>query len=369
MIPNLNLKEQYKSIKEELDKAVLEVLESGQFVLGRNVKYAEEKIAAYCQARYGIGVASGTDALELALKACDIRAGDEVITTPFTFFASAETISKIGAMPVFVDVEQDTFNLDPKKIKEKITARTKAILPVHIFGHPVDLDPILDIAKKYNLKVIEDCAQAIGAEYNGKRVGAIGDVGTLSFYPTKNLGGAGDGGMIITNNHKITEKVKLLRDHGSTIKYYHSMLGYNSRLDEIQAAILLVKLKYLDEWTEKRRWVASEYNRLLKGTPFLVLPEEKEYAKHVYHQYTLLFEKEPLTVQKHLLKDGINTAIYYPLPLHLQEVYKHLGYHKGDLPNSEYICEHVLSLPIYPELTQGDIEEVARAVKKVMSAA
>lgn len=362
MIPLLDLQAQYESIKDEIDNAVQEVLKSGQFILGPHLKALEEEIAAYCDTEYAVGVASGTDALHLSLLACSIGPGDEVITTPFTFIATAEAISQTGAIPIFVDVNPKTFNIDANQIEEKITPKTKAILPVHLYGQPADMDEILAIVRKYSLNVIEDCAQAIGAEYKGKPVGSFGETGCFSFFPSKNLGCYGDGGMVVTNNPEIAEKVRLLRTHGSKQKYYHSLLGFNSRLDEIQAAILRVKLKYLDEWNERRQKVAALYETLLKNSP-ATTPYLAPERKHVYHQYTIRTVKRD-ELQEKLREAGVATAIYYPLPLHLQEVYNPLGYTEGSFPESECAAKEALSLPMYPELTEEQISKIASEINR-----
>lgn len=333
-------------------------MESTQFILGPNLKELENKIAAYCNVRYGIGVANGTDALELTLKALNIGEGDEVITTPFTFIASAEVASKVGAKPVFADIDPDTYLIDVDKIEEKITERTKAIIPVHIFGQMCDMDKMMKIAEKHNLYIIEDSCQAIGSEYKGKKSSSFGIAGCFSFYPTKNLGGYGDGGMIVTDDEELAAKLKILRAHGSNPKYYHSMFGYNSRLDELQAAILNVKFKYLDEWNRRRREIAHRYNEKLK----VKVPKEATYGQyHTYHQYTIEVDDRK-QFEDYMKANGIGTCIYYPVPLHLQEVYKSLGYKKGDFPNTEKACERVISIPISPEMTADEQEHVIATI-------
>jgi dTDP-4-amino-4,6-dideoxygalactose transaminase len=358
----LDLIAQYETIKEEMQEAVIKTIESGHYILGPEVKKLESDIAAYCGVKHGIGVANGTDALFLVLKAYGIGEGDEVITTPFTFFASAETVSTNGATPVFVDIDPDTYCIDPDKIEEKITERTKAIIAVHIFGQMCDMDRIMEIAKKHNLIVIEDAAQAIGAEYKGRKAGSIGHAGTFSFFPTKNLGGYGDGGMIVTNDDEIAEKLRVLRVHGSKPKYYHSMLGYNSRLDEIQAAILNVKFKYLDNWNNARRERAYIYNELLKGTS-VKTPVEANDVKHIYHLYIIQHEKRDELIA-YLKENGVATGIYYPVPLHLQKVYEPLGYKEGDLPIAEQASKRTFAIPLYPELTREQQEYVVELIKK-----
>ncbi|HID87650.1 MAG TPA: DegT/DnrJ/EryC1/StrS family aminotransferase, partial [Anaerolineae bacterium] len=351
MIPIVDLKAQYQSIKDEINGAVQGVLESGRFILGPNVEALEREVAEYCQCRYGVGVASGTDALRLSLHALGIGPGDEVITTPFTFIATANTISHTGATPVFVDIDPRTYNIDPAEIEGAITERTKAILPVHLYGQPADMGPIMEIARRYNLRVIEDCAQAIGAEYRGRRVGSLGDVGCLSFYPTKNLGAYGDGGMVVTNDPEIAERVDVLRRQGGRVKYHAEVLGFNSRLDELQAAILRVKLRHLDEWTEARRQRAHRYNELL-GDSAIVTPYEGDGIRHVYYLYTIRAPRRD-ELRDHLQRRGISATAYYPLSLHRQKLYRDLGYGEVSLPQSERAEREVLSLPMYPELSEG----------------
>lgn len=361
IVPLLDLKAQYYSIKDEIDRAVLGVLESGNYILGPNVQALEDEIASYCGVKYAIGVASGTDALLLALVANNIGPGDEVITSPFTFIASAEAVSLVGAKPVFVDIEPKTFNIDVEKIEAKITDKTRAIIPVHIFGQMVDMDKVMELAEKYNLTVIEDACQAIGAEYKGRKAGSIGHVGCFSFFPTKNLGGYGDGGMIVTNNEETANKIRLLRVHGSNPKYYHSLVGYNSRLDEIQAAVIRVKFKYLDKWNDKRREKAKLYDKLLKDSQ-VITPFEAEHNKSVYHLYVVRTPKRGELIEG-LKQDGISTGIYYPVPLHLQAVYKNLGYGEGDLPVVEQTCREVVAVPLYPELEEGQINQIAKKIR------
>jgi hypothetical protein len=358
----LDLKAQYETIKNEIDSAVSEVIRSGCFIMGPNVKQFEEEMASYLGVKHAIAVANGTDALVLTLKALGIGPGDEVITTPYTFFASAECISRVGARPVFTDIDPDTFNIDPKEIVKNITKNTRALIPVHIFGRPAPMDEIMALARKYNLYVIEDACQAIGSEYKGRKSGSIGHAGCFSFFPTKNLGGYGDGGMIVTNDDELAEKISLLRVHGSFKKYMHSMVGYNSRLDELQAAVLRVKLKYIDAWNDARRKKARLYSELLKDTPVAVPGEEKN-GRHVYHLFTLRAPKRD-ELSAYLKEKGIPTGIYYPLPLHLQEVYKNLGYKEGDLPAAETLCKENISLPLYPELPEEHMEYIALQIHK-----
>ena len=360
-VPFLDLKRQYSAIKKEMDEAVFSVLSNTQFILGPEVKSLEEKIASYCRTKFAIGVASGTDALLLSLRACGVKMGDEVITTGFSFFASAGVISRLGANPVFVDIDPETYNINPDQIEKKITPKTKAIMPVHLFGQCADMDPIIEVARKHNLKVIEDAAQAIGAEYKGKKAGAIGDFGCFSFFPSKNLGGAGDGGMVTANDPEMAEVVRVLRVHGSKPKYYHSTIGYNSRLDTLQAAILSVKLKYLDDWTKKRREHAEAYNSAFKDLD-MITPKEENFNYHIYNQYTIAVKNRD-ELRNYLKEKQIGHDTYYPVPLHLQECYKFLGYKKGDLPISEKKAEEVVSIPIYPELTEEEQEYVISTIK------
>jgi len=366
-IPLVDLKAQHNSIKDDIDAAIRRVVQSGQFILGPEVKAFEDEVAAYCGTKYAVGVASGTDALHLALRASGIKPGDEVITTPFTFIATAESIAKCGAKPVFVDIDPKTCNIDPKQVELKITKKTKAILPVHLYGQPAAMDDILVIARKHNLKVVEDCAQAMGAEYKGKKVGSLGDAGCLSFFPSKNLGAYGDGGMVVTNDPQIAETVRILRVHGSKVTYQHVMHGFNSRLDALQAAVLRVKLKYLDRWNELRRAKAALYNRLLSQVDGIeVLPFAKG-GKSSCNYYTIRLKDARLNrneLRKHLESKGIQTMVYYPLSLHLQEVYKYLGHKPGDFPQSERAQEQVLSLPMYPELSEAQIEEVVKEIER-----
>lgn len=376
----VDLKTQYKSIEKEAERKVNDVLSSASYIMGKDVTEFEKEFAEYIGVKHAISVGNGTDALVVALMACGIGKGDEVITTPFTFFSTAESISAVGATPVFVDVEVDTYNIDVTKIEEKITKKTKAIMPVHIFGQPAKMDEINKIAKKYNLKVIEDVAQAVGSEYKDKKCGAIGDVGCFSFFPTKNLGCAGDGGMITTSDDDIATIVRALRTHGSgengqraynllnnisedvktseghddtvynPLKYYNYLIGFNTRLDTVQAALLRVKLPYIDEWNEKRRVNAKMYNEKLKSSS-LTLPVVIGEVKSVYNMYVVQSENREEVVNE-LKERGISTGIYYPVPMHLQKVYKDLGYREGDLPVSEYLSHRTFAIPIYPELTQ-----------------
>ena len=363
-IQQLDLTAQYHSIKEEMDKAVLDVLESGYFILGPNVSKLEQEIAQYVGVKHAVGVASGTDALLLAMRGLGIGPGDEVIAPAFTFFATTEVVSAVGATPVLVDVDPETYCIDLAKLERAVTPRTKAIIPVHLFGHPADMGPLMDFAKRHNLKVVEDNAQAIGSQYRGKKTGSIGDIGCLSFYPTKNLGGAGDGGMLLTNDDEVAKAARMLRTHGWEKKYYSEMVGYNSRLDELQAAILRVKLKHLDDWNEGRRRVAAAYDELL-DVPTVRLPRAKGYAHHVYHLYVIEVEKREAVAQE-LTRAGVATAVYYPYALHEMPVYKDLGYKKGDFPVSEAASRKCLALPLYPEMTSLQVAEVANALRQAV---
>ena len=363
MVPMVDLKKQFRAIKDDVLDILTEILESSQYVLGSKVSEFEKKVADYNNIGDAIGVASCTDALHLALDALGIGAGDEVITTPFTFFATVEAILYTGATPVFVDIEPETLNIDVAQVQSNITKKTRAILPVHLFGHPADMGKIMKIAKKNRLKVIEDCAQSFGAGINGKKTGSIGDAGCFSFYPSKNLGAYGDGGMIILNNPGVAGTIRELRNHGSRGSYRHRRVGYNSRLDEIQAGILLIKLKYIDEYNKKRRQNAALYDSLLSDT--VKCPVEGEGTYHVYHQYTIMSKKRD-KIQKKLKENGISSVVYYPVPLHLQEALRFLGYHRGDFPVAEKAAREVLSLPMYPELEGSAIQKIATIVKEVV---
>lgn len=358
----VDLKAQYHAIEDEIDAKIKEIIHSSHFIIGNNVTEFEKEIAAYYATKHAIGVASGTDALHLAILACGIGKGDEVITTPFTFIATAEAITYTGARPVFVDIDEKTFNIDVKKIKKAVTKKTKAILPVHLFGLSADMEKIKELAAEYKLKIIEDCAQSFGAVYKGKKTGAIGDAGCFSFFPSKNLGCYGDGGMVITNDDNMAEKIGILRNHGQKVRYYHSVIGYNSRLDEIQAGILRIKLKRIDEYNKKRRENARLYTEKLKGVN-IITPSEPDGYYHVFHQFSIRTSKRD-SILNGLTEAGIASAIYYPVPLHLQESYKDLGYKKGDFPVSEAVASDIISLPMYPELTAGQIDEVCKTIKE-----
>ena len=361
MIPFVDLKAQYHSIKSEIDAAITNVLESSQFILGSEVAAFEDEYAAYCRVKYAVGVNSGTSALHLALLAAGIGPGDEVITTTFTFVATVAAIVYTGAKPVFVDIDPRSFTMDVTQIERAITQHTKAILPVHLYGQMANMEPILEIARRHNLIVIEDAAQAHGAEYNGKAAGSLGDLGCFSFYPGKNLGAYGEGGMVVTNHPEYARALKMLRDWGAEKKYQHMLKGYNYRLEGMQGAILRVKLRHLDDWTQKRREKAAYYNRLLGGNGIRP-PEEMPYGRHVYHIYAIR-TSEREAVQQALLAQGIQTGIHYPVPVHLQPAYADLGYQAGDFPHSEEAAREVLSLPIYAELSDEQVEQVAIALR------
>jgi len=388
-IPLLDLREQYKRIKNEIDLAIQKVVSSQHFILGPVVEELEKKIAKYCGVRFTVGVASGSDALIISLRAIGVSYGDIVITSPFTFFATAGAIHNVGAKPVFVDIEPHTFNLDPEKVSEFLKnlksedlKKVKAILPIHLFGQMVEMSDILKVAQEYQLRVIEDAAQAIGAEYNSHRAGSMGDIGCFSFFPSKNLGGYGDGGMIATNNEELAEKVRMLHLHGANnSRYEHLMVGYNSRLDALQASVLKVKLKYLDEWSEKRKRNAEYYNELFKKANLapansdcgglgssdypVILPQVAKKRRHIYNQYTIRVQANKRDELKKFLEEKeIGTAIYYPLPLHLQKCFRYLGYKEGDFPVAEKMAKEVISLPVYPELSPGMQEYIVEKIRE-----
>lgn len=363
-IPLLDLNAQYQTIADDVQAAVMRVLSSQQFILGPEVRELEREIAAYCQCTEGVGCASGSDALLLALMACGVGPGDEVITTPFSFFATVGSIVRLGAKTVFVDIEASTFNINPELISRAITEKTKAILPVYLFGQCAEMDPITEFAGQHEIAVIEDAAQAIGAEYHGRRAGSLGIVGCFSFYPSKNLGGAGDGGMLTTNDPEMAASLRDLRSHGARKKYYHDRVGINSRLDSLQAAILRVKFRYLDQWAQARRENAQRYRELfrdagLTSSGTVRLPAEPASALHAYNQFVIR-TRERDKLRAYLTERGIGTEIYYPVPLHLQVCFKDLGYNAGDFPESERAAEEALAIPVYPELgadAQGRVVE------------
>lgn len=361
-VPLLDLKAQYKTIKEKVLPAIAEVCESQHFALGPTVADFEQRIAAYCGTKYAVGVSSGTDALLVSLMALDIKTGDEVITTPFTFFASAGSIARLGGKPVFVDVLSDSFNIDPSAIEAKITKRTKAIMPVHLFGQLAQMESITKTARKHGLAVVEDAAQAIGAVRKGENCGSLGDLGCFSFYPTKNLSAYGDGGAVVTSDEDLAKRLRILRDHGQDPRYFYKMIGGNFRLDAIQASVLNVKLEYIDRWNDARRKIAGKYDSILAGSPVTV-PHIDAGNTSVYHQYTILAPKRD-DLQKFLAENEVGSAIFYPKPLHLQQCFEGLGYRQGDFPVTEELCEKVLSLPIYPEMTDDQVELVAASILK-----
>lgn len=361
----VDLKKQDEKYKTEFMSAIERVIDNANFIMGNEVIAFEKQFAAYCGKKYCITLNSGTDALQLALTAYGIKKGDEVITVPNSYFSTAMTISNVGATPVFIDIDKDSYNMDIKLIEEKITNKTKAIIPVHLYGQAADMDAITSIANKHNLIILEDCCQAHGAKYKDKIV-PIAETGAFSFYPGKNLGSFGDGGAIVTDNSEIAEKLEYLRNDGSKIKYEHRMFGSKSRLDTIQAAILLVKLKYLDFFVEKRRAAAKIYTNLLRSVRQIKTPKELSYAKHAYHIYAILCEKRDV-LKKYLDQRGIETVIHYPTPIHLQDAYLKRGFKKGDFPVAEHLSENVLSLPIFPEITSEEIEYVVKTIKKFYS--
>jgi dTDP-4-amino-4,6-dideoxygalactose transaminase len=363
-IPLVDLKAQYLSIKKEIDSAIKNIILQSAFIHGEELELFEKEFAKFCRVKYGVGVASGSVALDLALMALGVGPGDEVILPSHTFIATAEAVSHVGAKPVFVDIDEKTYNINPSLIEKAITKKTKAIIPVHLYGQPAEMEQILKIAKKYKIKVLEDAAQAHGAEYKGKKVGSFGEAAIFSFFPAKVLGCYGDAGMVVTNNQKIAERILLLRDHGRTEKYVHKILGYGLRMDNLQAAILRVKLRYIDKWIRKRRQIVKLYNKLLVGSP-IITPYESNYVKSVYYVYTIRIKNRD-KIQEELKKAGIGTGIYYPIPLHLQPAYKHLGYKKGDLPVTEKVCQEILSLPLYPELKKSELGRIVREIKKIL---
>lgn len=393
-IPLLNLKRQYKNIEEEVNASVLECFKNAQYIMGENVKQFEKEIANKIGVKHAITVGNGTDALIIALKSLGIKEGDEVITTDYTFFATAEAIRFVGATPVFCDVELDTYNIDPSQIEEKITDKTKAIICVHLFGNACKMDEVNDIAKRHNLYVVEDAAQAINSQYNGKNVGNLGDVACFSFFPTKNLGCFGDGGMITTNDDDLATIIRALKVHGSgengmkayailndeevevveqnsgdntvynPLKYYNYLIGHNSRLDEIQAAILRIKLKRLDEYTENRRSISHGYIEALKDTS-LVMPTETEGGKHVFHLFILQSENRE-EIESKLKEKGIATGTYYKVPMHLQKAFNDLGYKKGDFPNAEYLSERTFAIPLFPEMNDEEREYIINSIKEIV---
>jgi dTDP-4-amino-4,6-dideoxygalactose transaminase len=372
VIPILNLTRQYEQLKTRIDEALIRVAASGHYILGPEVKAFEAEMAQYLGVKHVVGCANGTDALFLALKALKIGAGDEVITTPFSFVATSEAIVRAEAKPVFVDIEPDTMNLDVSRLEAALTPKTKAILPVHIFGQPANMDAVCAFAKAHNLKVIEDCAQSIGSEFKGRKTGAIGDIGCFSFFPSKNLGAMGDGGMCTTNDDELAERLRMLRVHGSRKRYYHEEPGINSRLDEMQAAVLRIKLEHLDEWLHARRTIADRYDRMLAPlAEWLKTPYRSPDAKHVFHQYTLQVQGENpaklrAEIQQKLQDAEIQSIIYYPVPLYKQETHAKLGLNPADYPVCERVSDQVLSLPMFPELRIDEQEAVVKALEQAL---
>lgn len=361
-IPFMDLEMQNKPLMLDIEKAMKEVIARSDFISGDAIQYLEEEFASYCGVKYAVGCSSGTSALHLALLGCGIQAGDEVITTPLTFIATTEAISQIGAKPVFVDIDPETYMINPSKIEAAITKKTRAIIPVHLYGQCADMDPILSIAKQFNLKVIEDAAQAHGALYNGKKAGSLSDVGCFSFYPGKNLGAFGDAGMVVTNDEKMAAYMRALGNHGRTAKYEHFIEGYNYRLDTLQAAILRIKLRELDKWNALRRQAASIYNDQLSAVD-ITLPVEPKYAQHVYHLYVIR-SSERDRLKTYLHEHGVSVGVHYPIPLHLQPACSYLGYSRGDFPIAEQVANEVLSLPMYPGIKEAEIEYVASILSK-----
>jgi dTDP-4-amino-4,6-dideoxygalactose transaminase len=360
-VPLLDLKAQYLSIKPTIDAAVAEVLESQHFILGSKVEECENAIAEYSKCSYAVGVSSGSDALLACLMAENIGAGDEVITTPYSFFATAGAIARLGATPVFVDINPQTYNLDVSAILSKVTSKTRAIIPVHLYGQMADMDPVMKVADEYGLIVIEDAAQAIGSEYKGRRAGSIGHYGCFSFFPSKNLGGAGDGGMVVTNNTDRAEKLRCLRSHGSKPKYYHKIIGGNFRLDAIQAVVVSAKLPYLDAWTAARQRNAERYDRLLEKADIPITLPAVSTNRHIFNQYVIRVTKRD-ELQSYLKRRGVGTEVYYPVPLHLQECFAYLGHNAGAFPESERAARETVALPIHPELTEPQAHFVAQCV-------
>lgn len=364
-VPLLDLKREYAAIKPEIDRAVMDAMAGTHYINGPQVKAFEEAVARYCQCKHAIGVASGTDALLLSLRAAGVGPGDEVITTTFSFFATAGTIHNVGARPVLIDIDGDNYNLKVDQIEASITPRTKVIMPVHLFGQCADLDSIMEIAKKHGLIVIEDAAQSISAKYKGKMSGTIGHFGCFSFYPTKNLGCPGDGGMIVTNSDENAQSLRRLKAHGASVKYQHAVVGYNSRLDTLHAAVLLAKLPYLDEWSAARRANAEYYNHRFAGSRIRT-PKMEGYAYHIFNQYTIRIEDRD-ALKNRLQEQGIGFEIYYPKPLHLQECFSYLGYREGDLSAAEKCAREVISIPIYPKLSEQEREFVADTILRFVS--
>jgi dTDP-4-amino-4,6-dideoxygalactose transaminase len=366
-VPFLDLNSQHAPLRREFTAAIEEVIDRGAFAGGPFVAQFEEDFARYCHCRYAIGVGSGTEALWLALLAFGVRPGDEVLTVPSTFMATAEAITYCGARPVFVDIDERTYTMDPAGLEDAITRRTKAIIPVHLFGQPADMDPILEVARARGLYVIEDAAQAHGAEYKGRRAGSLADAGCFSFYPGKNLGAFGEAGAVVTASSELQEKIRVLRDHGQIRKYHHTMVGWNCRMDGIQAAVLRIKLRHLEKGNELRRSHAAQYDRALEGLEEILTPYEDPYARHVYHIYAIRVRERDEVIRR-LGEIGIACGIHYPVPVHLQEAYSNLGYEAGSFPIAEQVAKQFVSLPMFPELTPAQIDTVAEGVKETLNA-
>jgi len=369
-IPLCDLRAQLAPIRGEIQAAIDAVLDSQAFIMGPQVGEFEKQAAAYCSCTHAIGCSSGSDALLLALMAMGVGPGDEVITSPFTFFATAGAVSRLGAKTIFVDIEPAGFNIDPNRLESAITARTKAIIPVHLFGQTADMAPILEVGRRHQVAVLEDAAQAIGSEYDGRRAGSMGIAGTLSFFPSKNLGGIGDGGMVVTNDAELAEKMRVLRVHGAKTKYIHTVVGGNFRLDTLQAAVLAVKLRYLDRWNAARRAHADKYRALIGATPIaanLVVPTELPKRHHIYNQFIVRSAKRDRVLEVFKSR-GIGTAVYYPVGLHMQECFKELGYRQGDFPETEKACLETCALPMFPELTEAQQADVVEALAAAVTA-
>jgi dTDP-4-amino-4,6-dideoxygalactose transaminase len=365
-VPLLDLQAQYVSLRDDLQQAVHRVMSSQRFVLGDEVRKLETSIADYCRTKHAIGCASGSDALLLALMALDVKAGDEVITTPFSFFATGASVARLGARPVFVDIDPQTYNIDPSCVAGAITPRTKVIMPVHLYGQCARMDPLLDLGRQHGIPVVEDAAQAIGATDNGRRAGSMGLIGSFSFYPTKNLGGAGDGGMLTTSDDEVAARLRRLRNHGGFNEYEHEEIGINSRLDELQAAVLNVKLPSLDKWSDERARKAGIYTKLLNDADLrfpLVTPQLRADGRHIFHQYVIRVPGNREALMEHLKNHGVGSKIYYPIALHLQKCFEYLGYKKGDLPASEAAADETFALPCYPELTEDQQVYVVETIK------
>jgi len=365
-VPLLDLTEQNRELRPQIEAAIGRVLDTNAFILGGEVKALEDELAAYCGTKYAIGCASGSDALLLAMMALDVAEGDEVITTPYSFFATVSAITRLGAKPIFVDIDPNTYNLDVSQVEARITDRTKAIQPVHLYGQCADMAALMEVASKHGVPIVEDAAQAIGAEENGVRAGAIGEVGAFSFYPSKNLGGMGDGGFITTNDDQLAEKLFALRVHGSKERYYHKWVGLNSRLDGFQGAVLRVKLPHLDSWSDRRKSNADLYRRLFADAGIseqVVLPHERENVRHIYNQFVVRIPGRRDELRSYLTEHGVGTDIYYPVPLHLQECFEYLGNCEGDFPESEKAGKETLALPIFPELRHDQIHFVVETIR------